>query len=136
MKKIILMIIITSICLGCGDSFSELTYSINNQTQYDIILYFTGQEFENKDSILCLSNKETIIFQMEIWSPKKLYCDPYPLKEYAKFVVDDSKKYLIKDISDINNWECTGKTDWHILMMGSYYNNIKSTFIITEEDLE
>jgi len=136
MKKILNLTIIILICMSCGDSFSKFAHSINNQTEYDIILYFTGQEFENQDPILCPANQETIIFLMEDWSIKRINCSPCPIKEYIKLVVDDGKKHLIKDFANDNNWECTGDKNWSFIMAGSYYAYIKSTFVIMEDDLE
>ena len=124
------------ICTSCGDSWSDYAYSIDNQTKYDIILYFNGQESENQNPILCPSNKETIILKMKNRSIKKLDCNPFPLKEHMTFVIDEEEKHLIKDFFDVNNWKCTGDEDWSLIMVGNYYSYIKSTFIITEEDLE
>ena len=136
MKKIFCFKIIMLICLSCGDSFSDYTYIIDNKTEYDVMLYFSEQIPNGKDSILCLSNTETLIFENWFWSVKKLSCSPPPITEDAKIVVDGGEKHLTKNFSDKNNWKCTGEKDWSLIMVGNYYSSIKSTFDITEKDLE
>jgi hypothetical protein len=136
MKNIFYFTIITLICLSCGDSLSDYSYIIDNKTEYDIILCISEHTPNGQDSILCLPNTETLIFKGEFSSVKKLSCTLPPITEDIKIVVDEGKKHLTKEFSDINNWKCTGEEDWDLIMVGSYYSSIKSTFVITEDDLE
>ena len=134
MKKIFCIVIIVLICMSCGDSFSEYVYCIENRTEYDVVLFTKEQ-----DSILCLPNKEIVLFQGEFWSSKNLNYTPPLIIEYITsitIVIDGNRKHLIKDFSDMNNWEYTGDEEWSLIMCGSYYSHIKRTFIITENDLE
>ena len=139
MKKMWLnLIIIFFLCVSCGDSESEYSYCIDNRTEYEMVLYFSKQSLEKIETIFLPPNKETIIFQYYIHSPKKLSCTPpnFLLENYTYLVVDDDIKHLTKDIFDDNNWECTGNKTRSFIMVGSYYDDIKSIFIITEDDLE
>ena len=139
MKRMLLKsIVIMFLCVGCGDSDSEYSYCIDNKTEYEMVLYFSKQSLENIETILLAPNKETVIFQYYVHSPKKLSCTPpnFLLENHTYLVVDDDKKHLTKDIFDDNNWECTGDKKSDIIMVGSYYDNIKSIFIITGDDLE
>lgn len=126
------------LCISCGDSDSEYSYCIDNKTEHEMSLCFPKQSLENIETILLAANKETVIFQSYIRSPKKLSCTPpnFLLEDYTYFVVDDGKKHLTKDIFDENNWECTGDKKSSFIMVGSYYDNIKSVFTITKDDLE
>jgi hypothetical protein len=131
MKKIFYLIIVF-ICQSCGDSISDLFHVVDNKTKYDVILYIPiGQ-----DSILCLSNTKTVIFEREFHSVKKMSCPLPQIAEAIKVVVDGGEKHLTKDFSDINNWECIGEKSWSLVMVGSYYTTITITFVITEDDLE
>jgi len=139
-KQILYLMLLIPLCISCGDSWSDDIYSIDNRTQYDIILYFHIPDnisgLEDLDSILCPLNQETIIEQMTSRSVKQLSCRPYVFKDYVELVVDGGNKHLIKDVSDDNNWVCTGEKDKSFIMVGSYYRVIKNSFIITENDLE
>ena len=138
MKKLWLNLIILFLCVSCGDSDSEYYYCIDNKTKYEIVLYFPKQSLEEIETIFLPPNKETIIFQHYVHSPKKLSCTPpnFLLESYTYLVVDDDIKHLTKDIFDDNNWECKGNKKRSFIMVGSYYDDIKSIFIITEDDLE
>ena len=129
MKKIFILSVIICFFASCGDSYSIYTFSIDNKTEYNIILYFDKQIFTNSDtdSILCIPHSETIIFEMSGRSIKKLACSPCPSSDYINVVVGTNEKHLIKGFSDINNWECSGATSWSLIMVGNYYSNIKST---------
>jgi len=125
------LIVIILVFASCGDSWSEYTWSIDNKTEYNIVI--TGLKLEN---ILCPPNKLTVVFQDEPRSSKKLYCHCPPLiKEQIEFVIDDGKKHLTKDFFNDNNWECSGDKKSSLIMVGKYYDNIKSIFMITEDDL-
>ena len=126
------------LCVSCGDSDSEYSYCIDNKTKYEMVLYFPEQSLENIETILLAPNKETVIFQYYVSSPKKLSCSNlnFLVKDYTYLVIDDGKKQLTKDIFDENNWECKGDKKSSLIMVGSYYDNIKRVFIIAEDDLE
>ena len=128
------LILIILVFASCGDSWSDYTWSIDNKTEYNIVINSTGLKLENN---LCPPNKVTVVFQDEPRSPKKLncHCPPLILKEQIEFVVDDGKKHLTKDFFNDNNWDCSGDKKSSLIMVGKYYDNIKSIFIITEDDL-
>ena len=139
-KKLIfisLSILTFLVMFSCGDSESIYAYVVDNQTKYNIVLNFIGQDFENKGSILLKPFTETVIEQEYYSSQKKLDCRLlYFYKDNLQFVVDNGNKQLIKDVSDENNWICTGDKKSSLIMIGNYYNNLKSTFTITENNLK
>ena len=53
-----------------------------------------------------------------------------------KIIIDDGNKILKKDIADDNNWNCKGDENWSLIMVGSYYSKITTTFTINDEDIE
>ena len=125
----------TVLCVGlvsCGDSESIYVTSINNNTSCKVIVNFPDS------TIVCLPNQETIIEEGWGGSVKKLSCfAPYIFRNnIAEIVIDGDNKILTKDISDDNNWNCSGERDWSLIMVGSYYSKITTTFVINEEDIK
>ena len=123
------------LCTSCGDCWSDTTYSIDNKTEYNIIVQSTEIEIINK---ICPPNKETVIYRDDPRSKRELHCScpSYISKEQIEFVVDDGNKHLRKDFFDNSNWKCTGDKRSSFAMGGKYYDNIINVFIITEDDLE
>ena len=126
----------TALCVGlvsCGDSMSKYLTSIVNNTNYNIIVHFSEDS-----TIVCPSKQETIIEEFEASSGKKLSCmSPYIFKNnIAKITIEGGNKILTKDISDDNNWNCNGEKDWDLIMVGSYYSKVTTTFVINDEDIK
>ena len=138
MKEIKLLVtFFICLCYSCGDTVCKYVWCIDNETKYDILLFIPSQnDFEELDSILCPANKETIIDEWNVSATKQLNCIEYHSKDYMKIIIKDSSKYLTKDTSDDNNWECVGNRDFNLIGVGNYYFSIKNSFIITEDDLE
>ena len=133
MKRIFLFLVIGFFLTSCGDSESIYITSINNNSSYEIIVWFSEDS-----TIICPSGKETIIEENSGSSMKKMNCSsPYLFKNnYAKIIVADETKFLTKDISDDNNWICNGEKDWDLIMVGSYYSKVTTTFDISDDDIK
>ena len=133
MRGLFLLLVISSCLLSCGDSMSIYITSINNNTSFDIIV-----QFPDDSRIVCPSKQETIIDEYESWSSKKLSCmSPNIFKNnIAEIIIDERNKILKKDISDDNNWNCSGDKDWDLIMVGSYYSKVTTTFTVNDEDIE
>lgn len=133
MKWIFYLFVVSVVFTSCGDSDSRYITSINNNTDYEIAVHL----FEDS-TIICQSNQETIIEDYYAGSVKKMSCmAPYIFtNNEAEIIIDDGNKILIKDISDDNNWSCSGEEDWSLIMVGSYYIEIKTTFVVNDEDIK
>ena len=129
----LLAIMITICFVSCGDSDSEYITSINNNSTFEIIVHFPDDSI-----IVCLPKQETIIEKGWAGSVKKFSCmSPYIFKNnFAQIAIDEGNKILTKNISDDNNWNCYGDKDWSLIMVGSYYSKITTTFTINDEDIE
>ena len=134
MKQLFLLAAICFTLISCGDTYSLYTMSIDNKSNYNILLKV--KEISDT-TIICFANKETIIDEGWGESVKEISCQtPYVFREnMAEIIIDEGNKRLIKDISDENNWNCEGKKG-RSFMGGSYYTKIKSTFVITDSDIE
>ena len=128
---------LTAICLtliSCGDSYCLYMMSIDNKSNYDIVLNIKDI-YDSGDitTIQCPANKETIADEGWGETVKKISCEaPYIFKnDMTKIIVDEGNKRLIKDISADNNWDCDGEKG-----RGRYYIKIKHTFVIHESDIE
>jgi hypothetical protein len=118
---------------SCGDSDSIYITSINNNTDYEIIVRFTVDS-----AMVCKPKQETIIEEYWGSSVKKMSCmSPYIFKNsIAKIIIDEGNKILTKDITDDNNWSCKGDEDRSLIMVGSYYSKITTTFVISDVDIK
>ena len=118
---------------GCGDSRSEYITSINNNTDYEIILQFPGDSTK-----VCQPNQETVIEEYEASSLKKMSCmTPYILRDNnVTIIVDEGNKTLVKDITDDNNWDCNGDEGWSLIMVGKFYSEIRTVFTVNDEDIK
>jgi len=118
---------------SCGDSDSIYITSINNNTDYEIIVRFTVDS-----TMVCKPKQETIIEEYWGSSVKKMSCmSPYIFKNsIAKIIIDEGNKILTKDITDDNNWSCKGDEDRSLIMVGSYYSKITTTFVISDVDIK
>ncbi|ORL45089.1 hypothetical protein IIF7_13290 [Zunongwangia atlantica 22II14-10F7] len=132
MKCLISLFIICFFLISCGDSDSKYITSITNNTDYKIIV----QIFQDT-TIICESFQETIIEDNWGRSVKEMNCavpDIF-LNGDAEIIIDDGNKILTKNIIDDKNWICIGEEDWSLIMVGSFYNEIKTTFIVNQEDI-
>ena len=133
MKCLYSLLIISAILTSCGDSDSKYITCITNNTDYEIVV----QLFEDT-TIICHSFQETIIQDSWGGSVKEMSCaTPYIFSNKdAEIIIDDGNKVLIKNITDDNNWNCIGDEDWSLIMVGSYYSEIKTTFTVNPEDIK
>ena len=133
MKCLFFLLTLSIGLVSCGDSESEYITSIKNNTSFDITIHFSEDS-----TIVCPSKQETIIEEFWGGSSKKFSCmSPYIFKNnIAKIIIDEENRILTKDISDDNNWSCNGDKDWSLIMVGSYYIKVTTTFIINDEDIE
>lgn len=133
MRTLFNLLILSIILTSCGDSDSKYFTSINNNTDYEIAV-----QFSEDSTIVCQANHETIIEEFYAGSVKKLSCiAPYIFTNNdAKIIVDKGSKILTKDISDDNNWSCSGEEDWDLIMVGNYYSEITTTFTVNNEDIK
>lgn len=126
MKKIFFIVIIVLTC-GCGDINVFYDLTIINKTTDTIKFYFEGTTAytQGKDSVIVYPLSENNYFHSE-GRPVKNGCEYSGIYPNDVKVVLSSGKSLVKEISNINNWECKGnsKTGW------------KMTFVINENDLE
>lgn len=133
MKRLFLLTTICLTLISCGDSYSLYIMSIDNKSNYDIVLNINDvYDSDEIITILCLANKETIIDEGWGESVKQISCQtPYVFRgNMAEIIIDNGNKQLIKDISADNNWDCEGEKD------KGYYSKIKSTFVIYESDIQ
>lgn len=133
MRSFLFLLFASLLLTSCGDSDSKYITSINNNTDFGIVV-----RFSEDSTIVCLPNQETIIEEHWGGSVKKMSCmSPYIFKNnHAVVIVDEGNKTLIKDISDDNNWSCSGEEDWSLIMVGNYYSEIKTTFTVNDEDIK
>ena len=133
MRRLFFLLLISVVLTSCGDSESIYITSINNNSDYEIIVHFPVDS-----SLVCNSNQETIIEEYWGSSVKKMSCmTPYIFKhDKAEIIINGGAKLLTKDIYDDNNWLCKGEEEWSIIMVGSYYSKITTTFVITNEDIK
>lgn len=126
MKKIIFIFIIAIMC-GCGDVYTSYDLTIVNKTTDTIKFYFTGTTAytQGKDSVIVYPLSENNYFHLE-GHPTKNACDYNGIYPNDVRVVVSNGKSLVKEISNIDNWECEGnrKIGW------------KMTFVINDSDLE
>jgi hypothetical protein len=131
--------ILTVLCVGlvsCGDSDSKYISTISNNTSYDVIVRLHLSE---DSMIVCPSKQETIIVESWASSVKKFSCMTLPnflRSNIAEIIIEGGNKIITKDILDYNNWNCSGEEDWNLIMVGSYYSKITTTFVINDEDIE
>jgi hypothetical protein len=133
MRRLIFLLMISVNLTSCGDSDSMYITSISNNTDYEIIVSFSVDS-----TIVCQPNQETIIEEYWGSSVKEMSCmTPYIFKNSnAEIIIDDGNKILTKDITDDNNWSCEGDEDRSLIMVGSYYSKITTTFVISEVDIK
>jgi len=133
MRSFFYLLIASLLLTSCGDSESKYITSINNNTDFRIVL-----QFQEDSTIVCQSNQETIVEEYWGGSVKKMSCmSPYIFKNNDSVViVDEGNKILTKDISDDNNWSCSGDEDWSLIMVGNYYSEIRTTFTVNDEDIK
>jgi len=133
MRRLFFLLLISVGLTSCGDSDSTYITSINNNSDYEIIVHFPVDS-----SLVCNSNQETIIEEYWAGSVKKMSCmTPFIFKhDKAEIIINGGAKILTKDIYDDNNWLCKGEEEWSLIMVGSYYSKITTTFVITNEDIK
>ena len=133
MRSFIYLLVASLLLTSCGDSESKYITSINNNTDFEIVV-----RFSEDSTIVCNPNQETIIVENWGGSVKKMSCmSPYFFKNNdAVIIVDEGNKILTKDISDDNNWSCSGDEDWSLIMVGNYYSEIRTSFTVNDEDIK
>jgi hypothetical protein len=133
MRSLFYLIIASLLLTSCGDSESKYITSIINNTDFGIIV-----QFSEDSTIFCQPNQETIIEEYWGGSVKKMSCmSPYIFKNNdALVIVDEGNKVLTKDISDDNNWSCSGDEEWSLIMVGNYYSEIRTIFTVNDEDIK
>ncbi len=133
MKQLFNLIFLSILLISCGDSDSKYITSIDNNSDYEIVV-----KVSNDSTILCPSNQETIIEDYWGGSLKKMSCvTPYIFTvKKAEIMIDDSSKILTKDIYDDNNWTCRGEEEWSLVMVGNYYSKIQTTLTINNDDIK
>jgi len=133
MRRLFYLLVISVCLISCGDSDSKYISIINNNTDYEIVVHL----YEDS-TIVCQPNQETIIEEYWGSSVKEMSCmSPYIFKNNdAVVIVDEGNKILTKDISDDNNWSCSGDEDWSLIMVGNYYSEIRTTFTVNDEDIK
>ena len=120
--------------MSCGDSESLYITSIKNNTNFEMIVHFRDNSI-----IECPSKQETIIEKFWGSSVKNMKCTtPYIFnkRNISKIIINGGNRILTKNISDDNNWNCNGDKAWSLIMVGSFYANITTTFIINDEDIK
>jgi hypothetical protein len=133
MRRLFFLLMMSVNLVSCGDSESIYITSINNKTDYEIILRFSVDS-----TIVCQPYKETIIEDYWGSSVKEMSCiAPYIFRNNnVEIIIDNGNKILIKDITDDNNWSCKGDEERSLIMVGSYYSKITTTFIINDVDIQ
>jgi hypothetical protein len=133
MKQMFYLIIAIVFLTSCGDSDSLYITSIDNNSDYEIVV-----KFSEDSTILCLPNQETIIEEDYGGSITELSCmTPYIFSNNdAEIIIEDGNKTLAKDVTDDNNWTCSGEEDWSLIMVGNYYSEIMTTFTVSNEDIK
>ena len=127
------LFIISFILTSCGDSDSKYITSITNNTDYKIVV----QLFQDT-TIICDSFQETIIEDNWGRSVKEMRCTVPNIfsNRDAEIIIDDGNKILTKNMTNDKNWTCIGEEEWSLIMIGSYYSEIKTTFIVNQEDIK
>ncbi len=133
MKQLLNLIFVSILLTSCGDSESKYITSIDNNSDYEIVV-----KISNDSTVLCPSNQETIIEDYWGGSLKKMSCaTPYIFAvKKAEVMIDDSSKILTKDIYDDINWTCRGEEEWSLVMVGNYYSEIETTLTINNDDIK
>jgi hypothetical protein len=123
---VVISILVAILFVNC-DEYARYTTSVNNQTNDTVKIFFHAKSayVQRTDSVVCIPYTENIYFDIEGRVLKNIDCDPY-IKENEVKVVVSGGKILKKNITDKNNWICSG----------SRKQQVKITFVITENDLE
>jgi len=128
MKKAALLLI-TTICLNCGDVYVMYTMYIDNQTKDDTIkIVFLDKSpytMIMPDYLFFPPMYKKLLYGAEGREIKNS-CGYTGIKEEEVEVYSCSGKKIRKDIWNIDNWKCSGSKSegWTL------------TFVITENDLE
>jgi len=127
MKKIFIILLLFIIGLSsCGDVYTHYSLIVDNQSMDTIIIIFSGKSpyiMINPDSLIFYPKHDKVLFETEGRAMKDGCYTGIKENEINIFAL--SGKKLQKDIWNVNNWNCSG----------SYKNDWKMTFIITDDDL-
>jgi len=128
MKKIILLIIMLVGLWRCGDVWTPYMLNIDNQSNDTIRVQFLKNSPYlniNSDSLFFTPDEQKMLYGAEGRATKD-GCGYTGINKDEVLVTTNTGRVLTKEISDVNNWECSG----------SYKSGWTMTFVITENDLE
>jgi hypothetical protein len=120
-QRNILLILFIPGLLMCCDEYSDYQMIIDNNSLDTIKIVYSGTTAytNGTDSIIALPGEKTIYYDAEgrTIKSKNFECDPQISKDEVN-ITTSSKRLLIKDISDKENWECetdSKNTYWKII---------------------